>query len=112
MAARPSRQPAGGNKKQVPPDTRNEFSREVPSAASVDVAGLAAWARCIRCVASARFCFYFRLNCAAAGGQIGPNSSVSFKMEAAVPADLPGEHVKLSWVLQDGPSAGTIARLR
>jgi hypothetical protein len=54
----------------------------------------------------------WRLNCAGAGGQIAAHSSVSFDMEAAVPADLAGEHVKLSWVLQGGPSAGTIAELR
>ncbi|AKJ28025.1 hypothetical protein [Caldimonas brevitalea] len=53
-----------------------------------------------------------RLNCAGAGGQIAPHSSVSFEMQATVPADLAGEHVKLSWVLRDGPSAGTIAALR
>ncbi|MCW7539486.1 DUF4232 domain-containing protein [Aquabacterium sp. A7-Y] len=54
----------------------------------------------------------YRLNCSGAGGQIAPHSSVSFEMEGAVPGDLAGEHVKLSWVLRDGPAAGTIAELR
>jgi hypothetical protein len=55
---------------------------------------------------------HWRLNCAGAGGEIAAHSSVSFEMEAAVPADLAGGHVKLSWTLQGGPAAGTIADLR
>lgn len=53
-----------------------------------------------------------RLNCAAAGGQIPANGSVSFDMQAYVPSDMSGEGVKLSWKLQDGAAAGTITPLR
>jgi len=53
----------------------------------------------------------YLLNCAAAGARIAPHASVSFDMQAAVPADLQGSNVKLSWTLQDGPGAGTIAAL-
>jgi hypothetical protein len=52
------------------------------------------------------------LNCAGAGGALAPHASVSFAMQAAVPADLAGSSVKLSWTLQDGPGVGTIAALR
>lgn len=54
----------------------------------------------------------FTLNCAGAAGVIPAGSSVSFAMEAAVPADLAGQGVKLSWTLQDGHSAGTIIPLK
>jgi len=54
----------------------------------------------------------YRLNCAGAGERIAPHASVSFDMRAAVPADLAGANVKLSWTLQDGPGVGTIAALR
>jgi hypothetical protein len=54
----------------------------------------------------------WRLNCAGAGGEIAAHSNVSFEVEAAVPADLAGGHVKLSWALRGGPAAGTIADLR
>lgn len=52
------------------------------------------------------------LNCAGAGAQIPANSSVSFEMQAQVPADLPAGSVKLSWQLQDGPTVGKIISLR
>jgi len=54
----------------------------------------------------------YRLNCAAAGGRIAPHASLSFDMQAAVPAELAGANVKLSWSLEDGPGVGTIAALR
>ena len=54
----------------------------------------------------------YRLNCAGAGERIAAHASVSFEMQAAVPADLAGSNVKLSWTLQDGPGVGTIAALR
>lgn len=53
-----------------------------------------------------------RLNCDAAGGQIPAKSSVTFEMQAPVPADMPGIGVKLSWKLEDGPTVGTIIALR
>lgn len=53
-----------------------------------------------------------RLNCDAAGGQIPAKSSVTFEMQAPVPADMPGIGVKLSWELEDGPTVGTIIALR
>jgi hypothetical protein len=53
-----------------------------------------------------------RLNCAAAGAQIAPKSSVSFEMRAQVPADLAPGELKLSWQLQGGPGAGKIIGLR
>lgn len=53
-----------------------------------------------------------RLNCAAAGAQIPANSSVSFDMQAPVPANLAGANAKLSWKLQDGPAVGKIVTLR
>lgn len=54
----------------------------------------------------------YLLNCAGAAGQIPVGSSVSFAMEAAVPADMTGQGVKLSWSLQDASSAGTIIPLK
>lgn len=53
-----------------------------------------------------------RLNCGAAGAQIAANSSVSFEMQAQVPADLAAGNVKLSWTLQDGPGVGKVINLR
>jgi len=52
------------------------------------------------------------LNCAAAGASIPANSSVSFEMQAPVPADLTADSVKLSWKLEDGPALGKIIHLR
>jgi hypothetical protein len=55
----------------------------------------------------------YMLNCAGAAGQIPAKSSVSFAMEAVVPADMTGQGVKLSWSLQqDALSAGAIIPLR
>jgi hypothetical protein len=54
----------------------------------------------------------YMLNCAGAAGQIPARSSVSFAMEAVVPADMTGLGVKLSWSLQDALSAGTIIPLK
>lgn len=54
----------------------------------------------------------YRLACQGAGGQLAAGASVSFAMQAAVPADMAGAGVKLSWALQDGPLAGTIVKLR
>jgi hypothetical protein len=53
-----------------------------------------------------------RLNCAAAGGQIPANGSVSFDMQAQVPADLAAGNGKLSWKLDGGPGVGKIIGLR
>jgi hypothetical protein len=53
-----------------------------------------------------------RLNCAAAGGQIPANSSVSFAMQAQVPADFAAGSMKLSWKLEDGPGVGKLIDLR
>lgn len=53
-----------------------------------------------------------RLNCVAAGAQVAAQSSVSFEMQAQVPADLAAGNVKLSWKLQDGPGVGKIINLR
>jgi hypothetical protein len=53
-----------------------------------------------------------RLNCSAAGAQIAANSSVSFEMQAQVPAELAAGNLKLSWKLQDGPGVGKIINLR
>lgn len=53
-----------------------------------------------------------RLNCGAAGGQIPANSSVSFDMQAQVPADFAPGSMKLSWKLEDGPGVGKIVNLR
>jgi hypothetical protein len=53
-----------------------------------------------------------RLNCSAAGAQIAANGSVSFEMQAQVPADFAADSVKLSWKLQDGPAVGKIINLR
>jgi hypothetical protein len=53
-----------------------------------------------------------RLNCVAAGAQIAANASVSFDMQAQVPADLAPGNLKLSWKLQDGPGVGKIINLR
>lgn len=54
----------------------------------------------------------YMLNCAGAAGQIPAKSSVSFAMEAVVPADMTGLGAKLSWSLQDTLSVGTIIPLR
>ena len=54
----------------------------------------------------------YMLNCAGAAGQIPARSSVSFAMEAVVPADMSGQGVKLSWNLQDALSVGTIIPLK
>ncbi len=54
----------------------------------------------------------YMLNCAGAAGQIPAKSSVSFAMEAVVPADMTGLGVKLSWSLQDAFSVGTIIPLK
>lgn len=53
-----------------------------------------------------------RLNCGAAGGQIPAKSSVSFEMQAQVPADFAAGSMKLSWKLEDGPGVGKILNLR
>ncbi|HEX8612782.1 MAG TPA: DUF4232 domain-containing protein [Telluria sp.] len=53
-----------------------------------------------------------RLNCAASGAQIAANSSVSFEMQLPLHADLPAGAAKLSWVLDQGPSVGTLLNLR
>jgi hypothetical protein len=53
-----------------------------------------------------------RLNCAGAGAAIPANSSVSFAMQAQVPADMAAGSLKLSWKLQDGPGVGRIIGLR
>lgn len=52
------------------------------------------------------------LNCSGAGGQIPARSSVSFEMQAQVPADLAPGSAKLSWSLQDGPAVGKVLSLR
>jgi uncharacterized protein DUF4232 len=54
----------------------------------------------------------YLLNCAGAAGQIPARSSVSFAMEAVVPADMTGPGVKLSWNLQDALSVGGIIPLK
>jgi hypothetical protein len=51
------------------------------------------------------------LNCAAAGGQIPANGSVSFEMQAAVPAGLAAGSGKLSWKLEGGPGVGKMIAL-
>jgi hypothetical protein len=53
-----------------------------------------------------------RLNCAGAGAQIPANASVSFAMQAQVPADMAGASLKLSWKLQDGPGVGKLIGLQ
>ena len=53
-----------------------------------------------------------RLNCAAAGGQIPANGSVSFDMQMAVPAELAAGNGKLSWKLEGGPGVGKMIGLR
>jgi hypothetical protein len=53
-----------------------------------------------------------RLNCAAAGGQIPANASVSFDMQVAVPAALAAGSGKLSWKLDGGPGVGKMIGLR
>jgi len=53
-----------------------------------------------------------RLNCAAAGGQIPANGSVSFDMQVAVPAELAAGNGKLSWKLEGGPGVGKMIGLR
>ena len=53
-----------------------------------------------------------RLNCGAAGQKIEPNASVSFDMQAQVPADFGSGSLKLSWKLQDGPGVGKVLDLR
>jgi hypothetical protein len=52
------------------------------------------------------------LNCGGAGGQIPAKASVSFEMQAQVPADLAPGSAKLSWKLQDGPGVGKVINLR
>jgi hypothetical protein len=52
-----------------------------------------------------------RLNCAAAGAQIPANSSVSFDMQVALPAELAADSVKLSWKLDGGPGVGKMIAL-
>jgi hypothetical protein len=52
-----------------------------------------------------------RLDCAAAGGQIAANASVSFEMQAQVPAGLAAGDAKLSWKLDDGPGVGRMISL-
>lgn len=54
----------------------------------------------------------YRLACQGAGGELAAGASVSFAMQAAVPVEMAGAGVKLSWALQDGPLAGTIVKLR
>ena len=54
----------------------------------------------------------YLLNCVGAAGQIPARSSVSFAMEAAVPADMTGPGMKLSWSLPDSLSAGAIIPLK
>lgn len=54
----------------------------------------------------------YMLNCAGAAGLIPARSSVSFAMEAVVPADMSGQGVKLNWNLQDALSVGTIIPLK
>ncbi|CAN5330647.1 hypothetical protein BH11PSE11_BH11PSE11_27130 [soil metagenome] len=53
-----------------------------------------------------------RLNCGATGSQIAANSSATYEMQLAVPADLPAGDAKLSWQLQNGPLVGMTAVLR
>jgi hypothetical protein len=53
-----------------------------------------------------------RLNCGPAGAQIAANASVSFDMQAQVPAARAGATLKLSWKLQDGPGVGKLIDLR
>jgi hypothetical protein len=53
-----------------------------------------------------------RLNCGATGAQIAPNASVSFAMQAQVPADFAADTAKLSWKMQDGPGAGKLILVR
>ena len=54
----------------------------------------------------------WRLNCGAAGAQIGANASVSFEMRAQMPTDLAVGSMKLSWKLQDGPGVGKLINVR
>ena len=49
-----------------------------------------------------------RLNCAGAGAQMLANASVSFAMQAQVPADVAVPSVKLSWKLQEGRGGGSM----
>lgn len=53
-----------------------------------------------------------RLNCGGAGTEVAAHSSVSFAMQAQVPADLAPGELKLSWKLEGGPGAGKIIGLR
>jgi Protein of unknown function (DUF4232) len=53
-----------------------------------------------------------RLDCAAAGGRIPANASVSFEMQVQVPAGLAAGSGKLSWKLDGGPGVGKIIGLR
>jgi hypothetical protein len=53
-----------------------------------------------------------RLNCAAAGGQIPANGSVSFDMQVPVPASLAAGSGKLSWKLDGGPGVGKMIALQ
>jgi hypothetical protein len=52
-----------------------------------------------------------RLNCGGAGGQIPANGSVSFDMQAPVPASLAAGSGKLSWKLDGGPGVGKMIAL-
>lgn len=53
-----------------------------------------------------------RLNCAATGNVIPAGQSVTYEMRLAIPAHVEADAVKLSWQLEDGPTAGTNVALR
>lgn len=53
-----------------------------------------------------------RLNCGQAGAQIAANSSISFAMQAQVPAALASGTLKLSWTMEGGPGVGKLINLR
>ena len=53
-----------------------------------------------------------RLNCAAGGDAIAAGESVAYEMRLAIPAHVAADAVKLSWKLENGPTAGTNVPLR
>ncbi len=53
-----------------------------------------------------------RLNCAATGNEIAAGKSIAYEMRLAIPAHVAADAVKLSWKLEDGPTAGTNVPLR
>ena len=81
-----------------------------PTASPVSLAACPSYTQSVYADGKARETIQ-RLNCAAAGGQIPANGSVSFEMQTFVPAALAAGSGKLSWKLDGGPGVGKMIAL-